>query len=633
MSLNNLEIVAYNSLSNLSSIYADDITCDTLQKVDPTITDADFDTLQGINTTLTIQQQFDGIETQLNNIGASYWFSAWDTTTQTNPVANTPRIVTWNNSDPQSTGITNGPVSGSIKVLNTNTYNIQFSFQLHQTSSSNSSVTIWLRKNGNDVPASAGEYDVKGNDHLVTAWNYVMALEANDYIQFYWASDSTSMTLDYQVAQTSPYSHPAIPSVIITLVNVTGEGPQGIQGATGATGPRGDRGPKGDKGDTGDSGDGPVAYSALALATAADAAAIALGVTVAGLSSTVAGQGVTITGLVGSQATQDTAITNLQAKTIYQSAGLDPGGMSETNFVSTLVLPNWTGPGNAVRLTPHSENTFMRLIRCPQIIANTGGTSSFSSIVTSDYLDVSGNITTTGAIYLNNKQNSGLKLILYDGVSGQPSGLPNNYNGISMAYENTSGFTNIYNVALPTGFTLSSHNFTYSDTISSTRSLLKFNRDEFNITNNAINFRDKANATSLIDAGINITAAPGGSINNYQGTMAIEANRVDIAENNLGSLVNINNNNNQITNIADGNDGFSNISNGNNCVDNLFNGNNNTINIANGNDNTITIGTSPNPLSFTTVEIGALLGYVTINGIVNFSGNNFNFTSGFFTQW
>lgn len=295
MSLNNIEIIGYNSLTNLSSINADEVNTDILTKINPEITDAEFDTLYGINTTMTIQQQIDAIDTQIGDIGKVYWLSAWSTVTQTNPAGNTPRAMTWNNSDPLSSGVTSGPLTGSIKVLNSSVYNFQFSVEVLKESSTTSELTIWIRKNGLDVANTSSEWDIKGNDHYTIGWNWVLDLADNDYIQIMWASSDTSMTLKYEPAQTTPYSHPAIPSVIITVSNVTGEGARGPEGPQGPQGPQGDRGPKGDQGDTGPAGDGPVAYSALALATTADVAVVALGATVSTLGATVAGQGVTIT--------------------------------------------------------------------------------------------------------------------------------------------------------------------------------------------------------------------------------------------------------------------------------------------------------------------------------------------------
>jgi microcystin-dependent protein len=422
MSINNIENIAFNYLTNLTTINADEVNTDILTKTDPDISDLQFDMLEGINTNQTIQEQIDAIENQIDDIenqivglGASYWISVWDTTTQTNPSANTPRIVTWNNSDPSSNGIVAGSSSGSIKVLNANVYNIQFSFQLHQTSSSTANVTIWLRKNGVDVPASAGEYDVKGNDHIVTAWNYVLPLAANDYVTLYWASDSTSMTLGYQAAQTSPYAHPAIPSVIITVTNVTGEGAAGAEGPPGPPGPQGERGERGPRGYKGEPGSGSVddvaralAGSALALATTAQATAILAQSTASGAVAANGAQDLAIFDL-------QSAVGTLQTKTQDMSWGTLTG----TTFSRTVHVNNTGGGigGDAVTLSSNSAADFLYGINNLKVT---------NSLSIDDYL------------YVSRNNRNAKKIVLYDGNSGDDY----DYTGM---WVNSSGTANKFN--------------------------------------------------------------------------------------------------------------------------------------------------------------------------------------------
>jgi hypothetical protein len=58
-------------------------------------------------------------------------------------------------------------------------YNIQFSFQLQNTDSSDHDATIWLRKNGADVQGSSGYVSIPSSHggtpgHVIAAWNYVL---------------------------------------------------------------------------------------------------------------------------------------------------------------------------------------------------------------------------------------------------------------------------------------------------------------------------------------------------------------------------------------------------------------------------------------------------------------------------
>lgn len=467
MSINNIENIAFNYLTNLTTINADEVNTDILTKVDPNISDLQFDMLEGIRTDETIQQQIDAIENQIGNIGASYWLSAWDTTTQTNPVANTPRPMTWNSSDPASNGIVAGPISGSIKVLNSNTYNIQFSIEIKSGSSSTSEITIWLRKNGTDVSASASEYDIKGNDFYTIGWNFVLPLVANDYVQVMWASSDTSMTLAYQAAQTSPYSHPAIPSVIITVTNVTGEGPAGPQGLIGPQGPQGERGPRGYKGEPGDGSVDETARAlagtALALATTAQATAI--------LAESTA------VGAVTANAAQDVAIGVLQVKTQkiqYKSA------TDSTEISNNITMPNFENPftePSAIVLKNDSQSVFRYGITSSDLISttnrfiSTSGQSYFNSVTVNTDLDIGtslavGTTCTIGdSVFIGRADNSQKKIVLYDGNSG------NDYDYTGIFVSNSTGANN-FNCEID-GNPDSSFGWYAGDGFGLTRTLLK----------------------------------------------------------------------------------------------------------------------------------------------------------------
>jgi hypothetical protein len=80
--------------------------------------------------------------------------------------------------------------------------------------------------------------------------NFVLNLAASDYIELYWATTDTDLSLQY-IAAASPA--PAIPSAILTATQVmyTQVGPTGATGLTGATGPTGLTGPSGPTGPAG----------------------------------------------------------------------------------------------------------------------------------------------------------------------------------------------------------------------------------------------------------------------------------------------------------------------------------------------------------------------------------------------
>jgi hypothetical protein len=159
-----------------------------------------------------------------------------------------------------------------VKVLNAGTYNIQFSCQLHNTGGGGDGtiVNIWLAKNGIAIPDSATNITVNSNSPLmVPAWNFVLTLQANDYIELYWQTENVNIIIEHFGAtgvQGATGFSPAIPSTILTITQVayaitgaTGQvGATGTQGASGvgATGATGVTGASGATGTQGASGVG-----------------------------------------------------------------------------------------------------------------------------------------------------------------------------------------------------------------------------------------------------------------------------------------------------------------------------------------------------------------------------------------
>jgi hypothetical protein len=142
--------------------------------------------------------------------------SFYDTTTQTAAVINTAYPMTFNTTD-LSFGVTRGSPTSRIFVDRPNVYNIQFSTQLDKTSGGVGLVWIWLRKNGVNVPDSAGQIRIQGNNaEILAAWNYVIQLNAGDYIELMWEVDDTSVIL---LADPASAVHPSVPSVILTVTD------------------------------------------------------------------------------------------------------------------------------------------------------------------------------------------------------------------------------------------------------------------------------------------------------------------------------------------------------------------------------------------------------------------------------
>jgi hypothetical protein len=142
--------------------------------------------------------------------------SFYDTTTQTAAAINTAYAMTFNTSD-LSYGVTRGTPTSRIYVDTPNVYNVQFSAQLDKTAGGTALVWIWLRKNGVDVPDSAGQIRIQGNNaETLAAWNYLVQLNAGDYVEIMWEVDDTSVII---LAEAASAIHPSVPSVILTVTD------------------------------------------------------------------------------------------------------------------------------------------------------------------------------------------------------------------------------------------------------------------------------------------------------------------------------------------------------------------------------------------------------------------------------
>jgi hypothetical protein len=140
----------------------------------------------------------------------------YDTTSQTAAAINTAYAMTFNTVD-LSVGVTRGTPTSRIYVDTLNVYNVQFSAQVDKTAGGVGLVWIWLRKNGVNVPDSAGQIRIQGNNaEVLAAWNYIIQLNAGDYIELMWEVDDTSVIL---LAEAASAVHPSIPSIILTVTN------------------------------------------------------------------------------------------------------------------------------------------------------------------------------------------------------------------------------------------------------------------------------------------------------------------------------------------------------------------------------------------------------------------------------
>lgn len=169
----------------------------------------------------------------------SYWGSFWDTTNQTAANTTTAYAINIGQTDANSNGVS--IVSGNrITFANAGVYNIQFSAQFVNTDNQIHNAQVWLRLNDSgssgDIADSTGEVAIPqshgGSDGVtIVSWNYVLKLNAGDYLQLMWRVDDTHISLQTLPAGTSP-TRPECPSVIVTATQV-------MYGQVGPTGPTG----------------------------------------------------------------------------------------------------------------------------------------------------------------------------------------------------------------------------------------------------------------------------------------------------------------------------------------------------------------------------------------------------------
>lgn len=138
----------------------------------------------------------------------------YSTTNQTAAATNTGYPV-----EVENTYIGNGiSVQGAsdsrITVSADGMYNFQLTLGLQHTNSSDATIWTWINKSGTDVPYGGQKQTIKGNEDRATYWNFSIDMVAGDYIEMYWATDDTSLSLHTEAA-TSP--HPGVPSVVLAV--------------------------------------------------------------------------------------------------------------------------------------------------------------------------------------------------------------------------------------------------------------------------------------------------------------------------------------------------------------------------------------------------------------------------------
>jgi hypothetical protein len=143
------------------------------------------------------------------------------TVDQTAAVINTAYAMTLNTID-YANGVSVASNS-RITVADAGIWNLQWSGQFENTDSQDHDVRVWLKINGTVVTGSTGFFAVPSkhgsvDGHTLVGWNYFLSLNANDYVELWWETDSTQVSIQ---AYAAAGNYPSTASLIATMTFVS----------------------------------------------------------------------------------------------------------------------------------------------------------------------------------------------------------------------------------------------------------------------------------------------------------------------------------------------------------------------------------------------------------------------------
>ena len=157
--------------------------------------------------------------------GSSHAAGVYVSEAQAVPSSTSSLAVPFDTTD-TSNGVSLDPLDTSKIVFGVaGYYNVQFSIQLINATSSIDNATLWFRKNTVDIDYSAGIVSIPskhagGIGATIISWNLVVDVDAGDNIQLMMASNSGNTVAATYPPGTAPV-HPASPSVILTATFVS----------------------------------------------------------------------------------------------------------------------------------------------------------------------------------------------------------------------------------------------------------------------------------------------------------------------------------------------------------------------------------------------------------------------------
>jgi hypothetical protein len=139
------------------------------------------------------------------------------TADQSIAVINTAEAITFNVTE-SSNGVSIGSPTSRIVAANAGLYSFAFSAQLISGNASSKNVFFWFRKNGVNIANTSQVVTITGNlEYTPVSKTDFFSLAANDYIEAYWASTDTNVTLKAVAA--SGFA-PASPAASMSVTQV-----------------------------------------------------------------------------------------------------------------------------------------------------------------------------------------------------------------------------------------------------------------------------------------------------------------------------------------------------------------------------------------------------------------------------
>lgn len=159
----------------------------------------------------------DGTVSSTGGVASNYGF--FENGTQTNPVASAVNTMTFT-----VTGPANGIsiVAGTqLTVVNAGTYTKTFTTNVNKTSGGTSTISIWLRLNGVDVPGSRQDLDLINTlSQIFVSGNYTLNIPAGGNVQLCWSSADTTVQIAALPAAVTP-TRPTGASVKLTMTRIS----------------------------------------------------------------------------------------------------------------------------------------------------------------------------------------------------------------------------------------------------------------------------------------------------------------------------------------------------------------------------------------------------------------------------